>query len=220
MHRIRLMGLALIAVFAMGAIAATAAMAEKPEFSPPEKNVFSTSGGKAKFEQKEGIAPVSAEKSTGKGEVTNAKEGTFDELFENTTVPLGGKATGLEDKTVGSVLVKGTFKLGYLDAAKTKVGVVFKIIETHFEAEKLITLVSVRGAAIGQITPLNTKTKVFTVELTGAGGVQTFTEILNATNSGFEKFKLESEINGGAFTQSDEVTTVKITTTKEASIVA
>jgi hypothetical protein len=221
MHRIRLMGLALIAVLALGALVATAAMAEKPEFSPSEKNAFTAVGGKAKFEQKGGIAPVSAEKSTGKGEVTNAKEGTFDELYENTTAPLSGKCTGLEDKTVGSVLAKGGFKIGYLDKAKTKVGVAFKLSSPiHFECEKTVTLVTVEGAAIGEITPINTLTNVFTVVLTQTGGVNAFTEILNATNTAFEKFVLKSETNGGAFAQAGQETTVKITTTKAASIVA
>jgi hypothetical protein len=220
MHRIRLMGLALIAVLALGALVATAAMAEKPEFSPAEKNVFTTSGGAAKFEQKEGIAAVSATKSKGSGEITNAKEGTFSETFEGATAPLSGKCTGLSDLTAGNITTKGTFKIGYLDTAKTKVGVGFTIGATHFECEKTITLVTVEGSAVGLITPINTKTKTFKVELKQSKGVNEFVELLNKTNSAFEKLHLTSEINGGTVKQSGQETTVTITTTKEASIVA
>jgi hypothetical protein len=215
------MGLALVAVFALSAVVAASAMAEKPEFSPAEGNAFTTAGGAAKFEQKEGIAAVTAEKSEGKGEVQNAKEGTFDELYLGTKAPLAGKCTGLNDTVVGSVLAKGKFKIGYLDAAKTKVGVVFKVEPVHFECEKLITLITVEGAAIGVITPLNTKTKTFTATLKiKAAGVNEFTEILNATNTAFETFTLKSEINGAAAKQAAQETTVTITTTKEATIVA
>jgi hypothetical protein len=221
MRRIRLMGLALIAVLALGALVATAAMAEKPEFSPSEKNAFTAAGGKAKFEQKGGLAAVTAEKSTGTGEVTNAKEGTFDELYVNAQAPLSGFCTGLTDTLVGSILAKGAFKLGYLDAAKTKVGVAFKLAAPiHYECEKTILLVTVEGAAIGQITPLNTSTKEFTVVLTQAKGVNTLTKILNATNTAFEEFILKSETNGGAAAQAGQETTITITTTKAASIVA
>jgi hypothetical protein len=222
MHRIRLMGLALIAVLALGALVATAAMAEKPEFSPAEKNAFTTSGGAAKFEQKEGIAAISATKSTGSGEITNAKAGKFTEKFEGATAPLSGKCTGLTDVAgSGSITVAGATTIGYLDAAKTKVGVVFKLSSpVHFECEKTVTLVTVEGAAIGEITPLNKSTKEFTVVLTQAKGVNTLTRILNATNTAFEEFTLKSEINGGTAKQSGQETTVKITTTKAASIVA
>jgi hypothetical protein len=221
MHRIRLIGLALIAAVALGALVATAAMAEKPEFSPSEKNAFTSLGGKTKFEQKGGIAPVGAEKSTGSGEMNNAKEGKFTEVYENDTAPLSGKCTGLSDTKVGSITASGTTKLGYLDTAKTKVGVVYKLtIPVHYECEKTVTLVTVEGAMIGEITPLNKSTKEFKVAWTETKGVNTFTKILNATNTAFEEFILKSEMNGGATTQSGQEATATITTSKAASIVA
>jgi hypothetical protein len=220
MRRIQLTGVALVAVLALGALVATAAMAEKPEFSPSEKNAFTTSGGAAKFEQKEGIAAISATKSTGTGEVANAKEGTFSETFEDVTAPLSGKCTGLSDKTVGNVTSSGSFKIGYLDAAKTKVGIALKINAEHFECEKTVTLVTVEGAVVGLLTPTNTKTKTFGIALKQSKGINEFTQILNAGNNGFETFVLKSEINGSELKQSGQETTVTIKTTKEATIVA
>jgi hypothetical protein len=200
--------------------AASAAHAEKPEFSPAEKNTLTAVAGKTTFEQKEGLAAIGMEKGKGTSEITNAKEGTFDELFENCTAPLSGKCTGLEDTTLGSVLFKGTFKLGYLDAAKTKVGVAFKLKEAHFEAEKLLTLITFRGCVVASLTPINTKTKIFTATMTQSKGINGFVEILNATNTAFEKCQLESEFNGGAFKQSGLASTLTLTTSKEMTIVA
>jgi hypothetical protein len=115
--------------------------------------------------------------------------------------------------------VSGATRIDYLDAAKTKVGVVFKLAgPVHFECEKTVTVVTVKGAAIGEITPINTKAKVFTVVLTEAGGVNAFTKLLNVTNTAFEEFTLKSETNGGAAAQAGQETTVTITMTKAVSI--
>ena len=222
MNRLKLIGSALVVVVALSAIAVSGASAALPEFSSTFPNTFKSKGGAATFEQKGGLAPVSATSSEGKGEITSAKGGTFDELFLGTTAPLSGKCTGLDDKTIGSVLAKGTFKLGYLDAAKTKPGLAFTLNpETHFECEKTITLVTVRGCAAGELGPTGPpKRFIFNVTLTQAGGVNTFTQILNATNTAFEECKLLSEINGGTFKQSGQATKPEITTAKEAELLA
>ncbi len=221
MRQIKGLALALFACLAVGAVATAVASAEKPELSPLEKNAFTSSGGTATFEQKEGLAPVTATSSEGSGEFTNAKEGSFDELFLGSTAPLSGKCTGLTDTTKGSVLVKGKWKIGYLDKAKTKVGIALKPEpEVHFECEKTIALVTVRGTLIGEFIPINVDTVVFELLFKQEKGVNQFTEILNATNTAFEKGILESEINGGAFKQSGWAFHLKLSLGKLASVIA
>lgn len=181
---------------------------------------FTTKGGKSKFEQKEGLAAITSEKSTGSGAVSSGKEGSFEELYEGVTAPLSGKCTSLTATTKGTVGVKGSYKIGYLDSAKTKVGIAFMIAETHFECEKLISLVTVRGCAVGTVTPLNTKTKTLEAILTQTKGINAFTTILEADNSTTKSCKLEAEINGGAFVQTGEEETAAITVSGETSILA
>lgn len=181
---------------------------------------FTTSGGKSLLEQKEGIGAISAEKSTGSGSLPSAKEGSFEELYEGVTAPLSGKCTSLTSTTKGTVGTKGSYKIGYLDSAKTKVGIAFIISEVHFECEKVISLVTARGCLVGQATPLNTKTKTLQATLTQTKGINAFTTILEADNSTTKSCKLESEINGGAFKQSGEEETATITMSAETSILA
>ncbi len=220
MRQIKVLALALFACLAVSAVATAVASAEKPEFKPAEKNAFTAAGGEALFEQKEGLAGVKAASSEGSGEVINAKEGSWDELFLKSTAPLSGNCTGLNDTVVGSILAKGKFKIGY-DLTKTIVLVALKLEpEVHFECESLIKLVTVRGAVVCELTPKNTDTKEFLVLCKQTKGVQQFTDILNATNTADETYKLESEINGGVFTQSGQNAHVKLTVTKLAEIVA
>ncbi len=220
MRQLKVLALALFACLAVSAVATAVASAEKPEFTPAEKNAFTVSGGAASFEQKEGLAPVTATSSEGAGEIINAKEGTWDELFLGWSAPLSGKCTGLIDTVMGSVLAKGKFKMGY-DLSKTKVLIALKIEpEVHFECEKTLNLVTLRGAIICEFTPVNTDTKVFEILCKQEKGVQQFTDILNATNTASETYKLESEINGGAFKQSGWSFHLKVTWTKLASVIA
>jgi hypothetical protein len=202
MKRIKITGLALMAMLALTAITATTASAENPAFSG-FPNRFTSTGGAAKFEQNEGLAAVTCTKSEGQGAVTGEKNGTFDLLFLGCTAPLAGKCTGLTDTVKGSILAKGSFDLRYI--AKTKdVGIIFLLTPVHFECEKLVELVEVRGCVVGLVRPVNTNTKTVTVGLTQKGGRNEFTQVLNATNSGTEECKLESENSGKAFKQSGQ----------------
>jgi hypothetical protein len=211
--------MAFVAILAISAIASATASAELPEFSPAKNVIKESVGGKATFEQKEGIAPVSCTSSKGTGEITGAKVGKFDELYLGCTAPLAGKCTGLNDKTAGSILVKGVTDLRYI-TKKTDVALIFLIEPVHFECEKLIELVEVTGCVVGLVTPLNTKTKTFTVKLKGTKGVQDVTEVLNEKNTANESCKLESEINGGAKKQSSQTQEDTISPEKEGEIIA
>lgn len=198
----RMNGLVLVGVLVASGAMATPALAALPEGEGSSKEIvkFTTEGGAARIEQKEGAEDaVTCTKLTGTGEWTNKKEGTFDDLFEGCATVVGGIACiGLNDKTSGSILVKGTFKLGYLDKGQTLVGTANKIAEAHFTCGGLI-LVLLRGCVVGLLEPLNKFVKEFKMVMKQKGGVNEFDEILNATNNGFEACKLEAGINGNAF---------------------
>jgi hypothetical protein len=209
----------IIALLVVGGIA-PAASAEKPEWSPAEKNAFTSSGGKAVIEQKAGTARIACEKSGGTGELINFKEGTFTELFEGCNAPLSGSCTGLTNSTLGSISLHSSWKLGYTDAAKTHVGLAFKLVEMHFECQKTIALVTLRGAVVASLTPINERSKTLNIKLAESKGVNELVEILNAANNAFEGSALESEINGGSSAQTGIETSLTFTFTKEISIVA
>lgn len=203
MRKIKALALGLFACLSVGAIGAAAAFAELPELTPAIEMAGTGSGETATFEQKEGIGAVTATLSESTFTWENAKEGKFDLLVLGSTIPLGGKCTGLDDKTLGSVLLKGKFKIGYLDAAKTKLGMALKVNpEAHLECEKLITLITIRGTLICELSPLAADTLTYLLLCKQEKGVSQFTEILNASNTSFEKGIVESEVNGGAFKQS------------------
>jgi hypothetical protein len=214
MPRLKLFGIAVIAVIALSGLATSVASAALPEFLPGTKNTFKVTGGAGNFEQKGGIAPVKCKSSEGTGAVEGPKTGSFDELYLGCEAPLAGKCTGLDDTTIGSILAKGTFEVGYINKATKDVGILFTIKPVHFECEKLITLVTVEGCAIGLITPVNSSTTAYTVKLKQTKGVNEFTK-----DEGGE-CKLLSEINGGAKAQSGQETEPKITLASAAELMA
>jgi hypothetical protein len=222
MQRLKMVGMALVALLAITAIASATASAALPEFSPAT-NSGTSKGGKAKFEQVKGLAAVECEKSTGTQKITGPKVGSFTEKFEGCKAPLSGKCTGLGDTTAGTITTGGAFDLRYIKISPVDVGVLFLINETHFECEKLIELVSVKGCVVGLITPANSKTKVFTVQLKQTKGVNEFTEVLTekaTKETEKEGCKLLSEMNGAEFKQAGQENTDEVTETTEAQIIA
>ncbi len=206
--RIRTLGLALVAVFAMGAFASVAASATTlPELvnskkEPLAKGTRITSrSGKTTLETKSG-EKITCEKDKNTGEVTGEKTDKSEITFEGCT------AFGLPCDTSGKVIViHVTSKLAYINEKEKKVGLVLAL-----ETEPTITCggiekLKVRGDTICPLTPVNTLTKVFTLTCKGTKGVQEPTEYeeggkkvkppLNETEgSGLKKFKFEeSDLN-------------------------
>jgi hypothetical protein len=71
------------------------------------------------------------------------------------------------------------------------------------------------GEVIGEITPVNKKTKTFTLSFKQSKGKQAITKFEGGATE-----ILESSLNGGAFEQSGEETTDTLTLTEEAEIKA
>jgi hypothetical protein len=220
MNRPKEVATSLIVVVALAAFAATSASAAKPEFSPLSGNSSTSAGGKAKFTEKGGIAAVECTSSSGSRTVTGAKGGTFSETFKGCTALLSGKCTGLTNSTAGEITVAGTFALRYIKKESDKTALAFLIEPVHFECEKTVTLISVKGCVAGEITPINTKTKTFSVALKQSGGVETIKEILNEAGTASESCVLKAEKNGEAEKEAGQENTDTITLETEEEVSA
>jgi hypothetical protein len=227
MKQLRLVGLAVIAVLALGAFfVANASALALPEFSPAT-NKGSTEGGKAKFTEKGGIAAVECESSKGTTKITSADEGEFEETYKGCKALLSGKCTGLTNSEKGAITVAGVFHPGWvlLSDGTVSVGIVFLLTNAkeesqpvHFECEKTVVLVTVHGCVPAIVEPINKKSKTLTITLKQKEGAQELTEDYN--NSGEkESCLLHSEKNSEAEKQAGQENTTKATYETEGELI-
>lgn len=159
MKRIRLLGLALIAVFALGAFASASAFAENPEILPvPSAGSpanFTSVAGEAKLVTSGG-SEITCTKATNKGLFTSQDLGTVDITFEGCKFPGIGKCTS-PGQAGGVILTEGDLHLvDVLVAGTLDLGVV---ITPHEDGNSKpltftcggIATVEVTGAVIGVV---------------------------------------------------------------------
>jgi len=216
MKRIRIIGLALVAVFAISAIASATASAAKPEFVfAGIKKGLKAKSGSATLEtaSKEKVTCTS---SSNGGEIEG---GNGSKKVTGIIVKFKGcKSSGFACSTSGAAseeIITNSLsgELGYIKAAEKTVGL--DLLPTgggefvEFNCAGGIVKVKVKGSVIGQITPVNKKVTTaehFTLTFTQSGGKQ-----------GIEKFEtgvkdtLETSKNGGAFEGSAEAATAEVT---------
>lgn len=156
MRRLKLLGLALLAVFASAAALSSSALAlELPENLPVSESTRTFTGkneGETEFKTV-GIAPVKCTEVTGEGSEEAKKPlGTVHFDFKNCTTEESGlkvKCTGLGETTSGTILVLGTWHLVFDRKkggtfAELTTGPLFLISLVHFSCSSLI-LVEVHG---------------------------------------------------------------------------
>jgi hypothetical protein len=183
MKRIRIIGLALVAVLALSAVVASAASAALPEFVASKFPVKFTLTSGAGLLETVGGRQVKCTSDSGSGEILNAKE------TKNTVVKFKGcTAKGpfgtLEcqsGSTKGEIVtkkVKGL--LVYDNKAEKKAAILGEGEETGaFFAEFTCTGVlveekmKVKGNALGLITPVNTKSTLLKISATMSKGKPT-----------------------------------------------
>jgi hypothetical protein len=146
MKRIRIVGLTLVAVLALSAIAASAAMAAAPEFSKT-KVKFTTTGTEAVLG---GGATITCKKVAGSGEITSTTALSATVTFEGCKGEvLGGKCP----ETIKSELV-GTLGTVAAAEATSEVGLLFKAKSGAFSEFKCGSLtIKVEGTIAGEVTP-------------------------------------------------------------------
>jgi len=215
MNKMRMLGLALLAIFALGAIAAMSASAALPVGLPVATQAnpvkFSDKSGPGSFD---GASEVSCRTDTSSGEFLSTSLGNFSVLFERCEASRIACTTLGTGQTSGTIRTTGEFHLVYLRrGTPPTVGIAFLINEVHFECSSLV-LVRVRGCAVGPVSPINTSVGTggkYVVTLKRSGVKNEFTSFLNAAETGSVECKLESALGSrGTFGQSGEETVEEI----------
>jgi hypothetical protein len=236
MQRIRILGLALMAVLAFSALASATASAELPEFEAPFPNTFTgKQEGVGKLETKAKRTVECSGGSSEGGSITAAKTVTIKAII----------FTGCKSTTFGAGKCQNTATEGeikttelsgepvYISKAKKEVAQNLKPTSAALFAEfKCKTLLGeetlkvrpsgANGGVICGTTPVNTKTTKLKLECKEKGGVQEPTELENGKGEKFKSF-LETEGKGPenfAFEQSGNNSTSAITTIKETTLKA
>jgi hypothetical protein len=155
MKRFRILGLALVAVFAMSAVAATAASA-LPEYSKFPVKFTGTSGTSV---LKAGGTTVTCTSDTAEGTIATATTTTSKVTYTKCTGPFSAecKSPGAKGGEIKTAELTGT--LGYLNKTKKEVGVLLKPkTGTNFVTIECFGIkTETTGSIIGQVTPVNTK---------------------------------------------------------------
>ena len=212
MSRAKLVVVAAMAIVAISALASASASA-LPEFLPTTtKAKFTSTSGPGTLETS-AKEQINCSADTNEGQILSAT--TFDVTIKFT----GCKAFGIANCSTtgaasGELVVKATATLGYLSKTAKTVGAKLNVTEFEFTCAGGLVKGKVKGAVIGQLTPVNKKTKTGELILKQTGGENEFQHFEGeATLS-----KLESSKNGGAFELAGEETTDTITFAEEITL--
>ena len=201
MLRIRTLGLALVAVFALSAIASSAASAELPEFKAPFPKKFTQTGeGWVIVRNLEGYILI-CRNSKDEGEITGAMRGSMTMRF-NTCEGVGDTECQTAGANMGEIVTSALdMQVGYINKTKKEVGVAFT--GTGGTGKELFAEVTcndggspipllMKYGPIGLITPVNTATDAFKIS---------FPETLIKKLQKGEEHTLWVSINGGPYHQ-------------------
>jgi hypothetical protein len=210
-HRVKLLGLTLIAVFALGATASTLALAsELPVFSVETK--FTGTSGAGKFGVSEG--EVKCKSATSSGTPSSTDAGTFTTDFKECSL-ISSQCHSLGDAS-GIILAGGEYRLVALKSEEE--GIWFLLKELHIECASLSTLILLTGGVLGSITPTLSKTTKFEVKVDASGGKQEITEFEDGSGRKTGVW-LDGSIDGGTIkSATEESAENKITTSSETEV--
>jgi hypothetical protein len=173
MKQLRIIGAVLGAIVVLSAIASATASAAAPEFSAGAAGTKFTgkSGAGTLSTKAKGTVSCTADTVTGELTGTTKKQGKATVKFTGCTAfgIFGATSLGTGHSS-GEIEVEGELELCYINKTTKEVGVLTKVIKpAHFEvAGKLLV---VTGDQVGVITPINTKTKNYTIKYKQASGV-------------------------------------------------
>lgn len=188
--------LAIVAMLMLCAVAALAASAAELE-QVPAKGSFTVSSTAGTFETV-GKTSVTCTKASGSGEVTGVKTGKSKTTFEGCTGPLGVKCTS-SGAASGNIVTEINSELVWLNKASKLAGQKLALAKEVTIACSIIKL-TVRGATLCPVEPVNTKTTTIKFPCKESGGKQEFREFENEKG---EKSKAITETNkGGGFEES------------------
>lgn len=214
MRHLKVLGVSLVAMFALG-ITATSAFAVLPDLSIALEGskypvhlqfkdngttiaTLNTTGG-SKTEAKGVLLLLLSENKLGSG-------GTFEALFLNVKQgTFACEQTGEKNKE--EVLTKGTYALVYPSLSPLTLGLAFKVEPVAFTCNSKKVSVKVEGCALSKVTDPKTGTEdveLATGELKGDGkGKNLLTEYDNAEGTGKVSCQLKANFGTG-FLQAEE----------------
>ena len=210
------LGLAILAIFVIGAVAAATASAEELRLLP-----LGTATNPVKFNVTSGAAglgsslfTIKCKKDTGTGEATSARLGKFRITYEECKSTATGEPScrGLSDLP-GNITDEGEFYLRRLlgaEAEQKHIVVFFLLGNVH--ASCSIVLIKLSGCVAGLIKPINTLTKELEIGLELEAGRQKILEAdTNAELTGMEKCgPLQVAVNEAAPANGTEETIEKM----------
>jgi hypothetical protein len=219
MKRLKVLGLALVAAFALSAVAVASASAALPEFEGPFPNKVKTGTSGAGTLETKGGSKITCTSDTFVGEVNAAKEVkkvvvTF-KGCETTILGIkvkcntAGQAAGV----VVTEPIHGT--LGYTAKPKTGLDLEPEVGTTFATLECGGTKVTVKGDVVCEVSPTNVKTAKFKITCKQTKGVQEWTKLEGGAES-----VLKTKIGGGVEEQSGIENTEEIELEKESTIKA
>jgi hypothetical protein len=209
MRRVKLIGVAILAVVALSAVVSASASAAAPEFKPAEGKITATSGlsilqikgGNAIFECEKDILTIT---------ITGAKTTTFDWDFYGCKVDgiFEGNSPG---DAAGTILIDGTDTLCKISG--TRIGDALAITPVTVEVAGKHS--EVEGTVIGEVTPTGKKTLTGELILEQSGGAQKITKCEGETGT---LIILANEETGGTKKEAGEATTDKLEDEKETEV--
>jgi hypothetical protein len=214
MSRIRLLGLCLVAVFALSAVAVSVAAAEEKTKMLPESGVAFTGKqvGEGELTVVSGGFAVKCKTATGSGTIESANLGKFKTTFKECGVAGGTKNCTTVGQAEGVITSEGVYHFWLakekLSTGEALVGALVELpTETHFTCVVIgfNQLVIVKGCVAALATPLNTLasvTKDTFALLENKVGKQLITKVLPQEKTTEESCILLSSKNGGAFEES------------------
>jgi hypothetical protein len=199
MKRVKLLGLAIVAIFALSAAAASVASAENvflPEGTAGSPVKFTVKSGAGSLSAAEGVV-IECTSDAGSGAVTSQRLGTFEVAFKGCTT-LGGfvKCSELtKADSTGEIPVMGEFHMRMGLTGQPLGLILFLILHVHILCGP--ELILVLGCVVGSITPLNTLSSTGTVSLkTVKAGENEITTADNEAETAMETCKLSVERSG------------------------
>jgi hypothetical protein len=222
MKQMKILGVVLIAVFVFAAVTGATASAAKPEFLTPngEQTKFTDSSGEIIFEDTSG-KELKCKKSTSKGQILKAKEGSY--TFDLEECSSGGVQCNTEGDAAGVILFSGTFDLAYiLKPPTTHTGLILLFNQFTIKCAALSVAVRMHGANGGLIVliePVNLLTDEFTINASEVKGVQAETAYwLSAESAETKEVFIESRLGANFLQTGVDMVNEKIKTEKEIKI--
>jgi hypothetical protein len=217
MQRFKLLGLTVLAVFVLGAVASSSAFGALPTVLPETAKISGTTG-KGTLETTEGLA-ITCEKST-VSETAFKTKGAFHITFTGCTGPAKEKCESLGD-AAGIILVLGEYHFVFITLSPLVVGLALLLSpEVHIDCLTIIgeVLLLVKGCIVGSVSPINTSTTAFTGVIEQTKGDNKFQSFENDTGEAVPCFLLTKKGAGAFILSGDESAENKFTSTAAVEI--